>query len=619
VVSAVTVPAGAVSRDGRTALIAVAFAKSAANKHVADAVKALRRDARAMASRSGLTTRMTGPAAQVVDIEKAGKDADGIVLLATGVLIFVLLSAIFRSFVTAFLPLLTIFLVSGVAMALIGIASDVFGLNADSSVTSLLTVVLFGVGTDYIVFLLFRMRERLRDGDEPREAVRFAVHRVGATIASSAAVVMVAFLALLASELSSLRALAPSLVVAVGVMLLAAVTLVPAVLALAGPRVFWPSRHWRDGRDSRLAGAAARRIAARPVAVAATAAVVLLAMSAGTLGFTPNYDSSGNLPAGAESLRAQHALTEAFPQLSADPTTVFVVGPRDAGAPARLAARLRQVRGVDGVSAPVTGRAGTVRHDVNLATPSETSNRALDLVQDRVRPVAHASAAGRDVLVGGTTAAYVDSRHAINRDYGVVLPLAAVAIMLIIAVLLRSLVAPVVLLAAVVLGFLATMGVTVGVFQGLAGKQGVAFSLPITIYAFVVAIGTDYNILMASRLREEDAECPASAVERAVRASLPTVAAAGIILAGTFASLMLTPGDSQRQLGFAVAAGILISAFLTSGTLVPSLARRLGVRLWWPGAVTVANRKAAPRASGRKGGAERRPIGEPSESTSLGD
>jgi RND superfamily putative drug exporter len=583
VVSGVTAPAGAVSHDGRTALIAVAFTKSAADKHVGDAVKALRRDARAAAARSHLTARMTGPAAQVVDIEKAGKDADGIVLLATGLLIFVLLTAIFRSVVTAFLPLLTIVVVSGVAMALIGIASKVFGLQADSSIASLLTVVLFGIGTDYIVFLLFRMRERLRAGDEPREAVRFAVRRVGATIASSAAVVMIAFLALLASELSSNRALAPSLVVAVAVMLLSAVTLVPAVLTLAGPRIFWPSRHWRDGRESRLAAAAARRIALRPGAVAATVVVVLLAMGAGILGFNANYDTSTNLPGNAESLRAQRDLAAAFPQLSANPTTVYVVAPHDAAAPARLAARLRRVPGVEGVSAPVAGRDRTVRLDVSLAAASATSNAALDLVKDHVRPVVHASAAGRDVVVGGTTAAFVDGRHAINRDYGVVLPLAAVIIMLIIAVLLRSLVAPVVLLAAVGLGFLATMGVTVGVFQGLAGKAGVAFSLPLTIYAFVVAIGTDYNILVAARLREEDTECSASSVERAVRASLPTITAAGIILAGTFASLMLTPGDSQKQLGFAVSAGILISAFLMAGTLVPSLARWLGRRLWWPG------------------------------------
>jgi RND superfamily putative drug exporter len=597
VVSGVTVPAGALSRDGRTALIAVAFTKSAADTHVGDAVKALRRDARATAARSHLTARMTGPAAQVVDIEKAGKDADGIVLLATGLLIFVLLTAIFRSVVTAFLPLLTIFVVSAVAMALIGIASKAFGLKADSSIASLLTVVLFGIGTDYIVFLLFRMRERLRAGDEPPEAVRFAVRRVGATVASSAAVVMIAFLALLASELSSNRALAPSLVVAVAVMLLAAVTLVPAVLTLAGPRIFWPSRHWRDGRESRLAAAAARRIALRPGAVAVAVVVVLLAMAAGMLGFRPNYDTSTNLPGNAESLRAQRDLAAAFPQLSANPTTVYVVGPRDAGAPARLAARLRRIPGVEGVSAPVAGRDRTVRLDVSLAAASETSNAALDLVEDRVRPVAHASAAGRDVLVGGTTAAFVDGRHAINRDYGVVLPLAAVAIMLIIAVLLRSLVAPVVLLAAVGLGFLATMGVTVGVFQGLAGKAGVAFSLPLTIYAFVVAIGTDYNILVAARLREEDTECSASSVERAVRASLPTIAAAGIILAGTFASLMLTPGDSQKQLGFAVSAGILISAFLMAGTLVPSVARWLGRRLWWPG------RLAAPRPAAAQTGA----------------
>ena len=178
--------------------------------------------------------------------------------------------------------------------------------------------------------------------------------------------------------------------------------------------------------------------------------------------------------------------------------------------------------------------------------------------------------------------------------------------------LLRSLVAPVVLLAAVVLGFLATLGVTVGVFQGLAGKGGVVFSLPFTLYAFVVAIGTDYNILMASRLREEDATCAASGVERAVRSSLPTIAAAAIILSGTFASLMLTPGDAQVQLGFAVAAGILISAFLMAGTLVPSIARKLGLRLWWPGGIHGARATAHEAAPGLRAPVGDRPAEQPS-------
>jgi RND superfamily putative drug exporter len=222
------------------------------------------------------------------------------------------------------------------------------------------------------------------------------------------------------------------------------------------------------------------------------------------------------------------------------------------------------------------------RLDVSLTETSQTANAALDLVEHRIRPVAHASGAADQVLVGGTTAAYADVRHAIDRDYRVVLPLAALAIMAIVAVLLRSLVAPAVLLGAVVLGFLATLGLTVGVFEGLAGHGGVDFSLPLTMYAFVVAIGTDYNILMASRLREEDGTDFASTVQRAVRATLPTMAAAGLILAGTFASLMLTPGSSNHQLGFAVAAGILVSAFPMAGTLVPALARLLGHRLWWP-------------------------------------
>jgi RND superfamily putative drug exporter len=175
----------------------------------------------------------------------------------------------------------------------------------------------------------------------------------------------------------------------------------------------------------------------------------------------------------------------------------------------------------------------------------------------------------------------------------VVFGAAALAIMLIVALLLRSLVAPVVLLGAVAIGFAATLGVSVLAVQGLAGKPGLLFGLPLTLYAFVVAIGTDYNILVATRVREEDAGGVTAdqALERTVRRSLGPVAAAGTILAGTFAALMLTPLASLRELGFAVASGLLIMAFGVASVLVPSVAALLGRWLWWP-----AQRTPAPAA-----------------------
>jgi len=199
-------------------------------------------------------------------------------------------------------------------------------------------------------------------------------------------------------------------------------------------------------------------------------------------------------------------------------------------------------------------------------------------------------------VVGGTTAIYADINTANNRDLSVILPTAALLIGLILALLLRSLVAPIYLVIAVLLNFAATLGATVYLFQGLQNKPGVTFQLPIILYLFVVAIGTDYNILMIARLREEAREGnePREAAAIGVEHGGPTVAAAGLILAGTFAVLALAPISFLQQLGFAVALGIVLSAFVMSIFLVPALTALLGHKAWWPGHGDVASAQAEP-------------------------
>ena len=189
------------------------------------------------------------------------------------------------------------------------------------------------------------------------------------------------------------------------------------------------------------------------------------------------------------------------------------------------------------------------------------------------------------MLVGGQTSVFADVRSALNRDYSVVFPVAALMIALILGIVLRSLIAPILLLIAVALGFVATLGASVGVFQGIEGNVGVSFFLPLMVYLFVIAMGTDYNILMTTRLREEAREGndPRKSAELAVEHAAPTVVAAGIILAGTFASLMLGGIGLLSQLGFTIAVGIAIVSFGMAALLIPSIAALLGHLIWWPG------------------------------------
>jgi RND superfamily putative drug exporter len=215
-----------------------------------------------------------------------------------------------------------------------------------------------------------------------------------------------------------------------------------------------------------------------------------------------------------------------------------------------------------------------------------TSDASLAAVKGPIRTTAHDSAPdGTTALVGGTTSVFVDFQKAMNRDYSVVFPVAAVVIFLILALVLRSLVAPVYLMASVGLGFGATLGAAVLLFQHVKGEDGLIFLLPIYIYLFVVALGTDYNILMITRLREEsrEGETPRNAAAEALKHAGPTVAAAGVILAGTFASLMLGGNALLTALGFSISFGIFVAAFVMAMFFTPALTAKIGHAAWWPG------------------------------------
>lgn len=565
-------------------------------KHVAysngttggDTVKALRADIRPLVP-SQLTEGITGPVAQQYDSQQSSNRALKIVLLATLLLILVLLFVIFRSPIIALMPILTIAVVSQVANGLISDVNKALNLNADSSISTILIVVLFGIGTDYILFVMFRYRERLRGGESPKDATVSAVARAGEAIASAAGVVVVAFLALVLSSLSVFRAIGPALAIAVAVMLVAALTLVPAVVSLLGTRVFWPSRSWQQEPEAARFARIGRSVAARPAVYAAVAGIGLLALGMGTFGFKATFDlSSAGIPKTAESQTALVTLEKGLPPGATDPTDVLlhsVSGPLSAAQLSGYGRSLAGVAGVGVVSPPKVSPGGTVADYTVVLTKDPASTAAVNLLKTSVRPGAHAAAPpGTVALVGGTTSVYADIQRAVNHDYAVVFPAAAIVILLILGLMLRSAVAPWYLMVSVGLGFLATLGTTVLVFQGLANQSGLVFILPVYMYVFVVALGTDYNILMIARLREETKEgyAPRHATALALQHTGPTIAAAGLILAGTFASLILGGNSILAQVGFAVSCGIALAAFVVAMFFTPSVTALAGRQAWWP-------------------------------------
>ncbi len=554
----------------------------------ADAVKDVRSELKKLVAGTDLRVGVTGTTAQNLDSTEASEKTMAIVGIATIVLIVLLLAVIFRSVIICLMPIVVVTLVSSVATGLIGFANEAFDLKADSSLQVILVVVLYGIGTDYILFLLFRYRERLREGEAPREAVGHALERAGEAIASAGGAVIVSFMALVLSSLSIFRSIGPALAIAVAVTLVAALTLVPAVMVLLGRALFWPSKAWRnEPRGSRYA-ALGRSIEKRPAVFAGASGLLLAVLASFAIGFNPSFDFNSSLPQGVESTDALQRLQESLPAGATDPSTILLTGGTELDS-AELSTFATAISGVDGVVAvgkPALSTDGRTALLTAVLSSDPGSDEAIELVKGPLRDTAHEAApSGTTALVGGTTSVFADLHSAMNRDYSVVFPVAAGLIMVILALLLRSLVAPWYLMVSVGLGFGATLGATVIAFQHVLGENGLIFMLPIYIYLFVVALGTDYNILMVARLREESRSGrePRAAAAHAVRHAGPTVAAAGVILAGTFASLMLGGNALIESMGFALSFGIVVAAFVMATIFTPALTALIGHAAWWPG------------------------------------
>jgi RND superfamily putative drug exporter len=464
-------------------------------------------------------------------------------------------------------------------------------------VTGLMPIIVLGVGTDYVVFLLYRYRERLRAGDQPRAAMREAITRIGPAIGFSALTVVVSLSALALSSLKSLRVLGPALGVGVLATLVAALTLVPAVAVLLRRKLFWPG-HTLTARARRThTGRLDRLITGKPVGTAVAAGAVLVALAVPAFGFHPDYDVEANVP-GSPSAAAFHDLRSGYPAGALQPTSVMVRkdggGRLTARDVAPVSAALRATRGVDTVRPAVLSRDRRIAQIDALLVPQPFTAAALDIMDRRIRPaVARAAVPGTTAEVGGNTSAYADVRDAIKRDQKIIFPVAALLVAAILAVLLRSVAVPLFVMGGVVLGFAATLGASVLVFQGLGGENGLTFNLPLIVYLFVASMTSDYAILVLSRVREElnAGHTSRAAVGIALRTAGPSVVAAGSVLAASFAVLVISP--SLAQIGFAVAAGILLSSMVTARVLIPSLAVIGGRRAWWPSKLRPVARRSA--------------------------
>ena len=540
----------------------------------------------------GLNVYVSGNLGLFADFTEAFGDLDAKLLTATVILVITLLLIIYRSVVMPFIPILVVGISYTIALAFLYLYGK-SGQTVTGNVTGILPVLMFGVGTDYCLLLVSRYREELHRYEDKHDAMRHALERTGPAIIASGATVILSLLVLVLAEVGGVRTLGPAAAIGVFMALLAGITLLPAILTIFGRVAFWPRKRlvaydpeheyaqprgvWRRLGD---------RVLQRPAAALALTVLFFGACSLGLLAYKENYSTTSYFKNDVESVDGFKALERQVPAGTLDPTTVMIRGengpPSDA-AVAQTTQTLEQRPGVAAVTPGETSTDGQIKTLSVVFEKDPYTDTVLSSIPALRRSVEDSPPPGAEVLVGGGTATQYDFDKANGSDQKKVFPVALLVIGLILALLLRAIVAPLVLIGSVILSFFGTLGLSMLFFRYVVGDEGIDSSLPTFAFIFLVSLGCDYTIFLMSRVREEAAvHGTREGVLRALTATGPVITSAGIILAGTFAVFLALPLTFLFNIGFMVAVGILLDTFVVRTIMVPAAVELLGDKIWWP-------------------------------------
>ena len=634
-----------VSSDGqaRQALVEAAVIAFSAGPEAQGVVDAIRSTFTSTPTPAGLQIHLTGQLATQIDTVAASGSSQNQTQELSLLFIVVLLLLAFRAVlapIVTLLPALFVLVLSGPVIA----EATKIGVQVSSITQLLLIVLILGAGTDYGVFLVFRVREELRRGLTPQEAVVRSVSRVGESITFSALTVIAALVSLVVAEFAFYQSLGPALAIGIALMLLAGLTLLPALLAIFGRAVFWPTGASAHGDGQRGLWDRIGVVVTRRPGITLVVGVALFAGLGATLLTTgvAGFGDVSSSPSGTDSGAGSALIATHFPSSTTGRSAVLLQFQTsvwdDPSVLARAQAGLAGLSEFSGLVGPLnpngipvttdqltqlhtslgparqlpttpattavpaqlydayraTGQlispdGHTIQFSVEFANGDASSPAVLDSVPamradvERVAQTVGAAASG----VYGQIAFASDVSHISGSDLDRIIPIVAVLIALLLAIVLRSLIAPLYLVASIVLSYLAALGLVGIVFVHLGGQDGISFILPFLMFVFLMALGSDYNILIMSRIREEAHTLPLrDAVARAIGRTGSTITTAGMILGGTFAVLAVAGGSAGggqiQQIGYGVAAGVLMDTFFLRSLLVPSLVVLLGGWNWWP-------------------------------------
>ncbi|MFV0252441.1 MAG: MMPL family transporter [Beutenbergiaceae bacterium] len=600
------------SQDGQAVLIPVPLDASRSDELIGDGedrltivvVEEIRAQLPDLLADDGLDAWVTGPAGFVADLVSAFGGIDGLLLVVALVVVLVILVLVYRS------PLLPIAVMATAVLALCLAALIVKPLAADGLLQlngqsqGILSILVIGAATDYSLLLVARYREELTRHRHPATAMATALRYSLEPIAASAGTVVVGLLCLMLSDLGSNASLGPVAAIGIAASFLAAMTALPAMLLLLGQRsraFYWPrtpryqgagARSKDSGLWTRLATGVTRR--ARPVWILTTLGLLVLAAFLPTLKADGTGESDVFLGE-VEAVAGERELSEHFDSGAVEPIQIVA----DQATQEAMIAAVLEVDGVASATGYSGAQQGPPTGDVQsspividgnvliqVATEASAESGEAQQVVAQVRQVAHE--VDPTSLVGGAAAERLDTQQTAAADLRVIVPVVLLVIFAMLVLLLRSVVAPLLLLAANVLSFAATMGLAALIFNHVLDLPGADATVPLYGFVFLVALGIDYSIFLMTRVREESLRSGTRpGVGRGLAVTGGVITSAGLVLAATFSALAVIPLLFLLQLAFIVAAGVIIDTFIVRSLLVPALAYDVGRGIWWPWAARI--------------------------------
>jgi RND superfamily putative drug exporter len=574
----------AVSEDGSVAQTSVTFDLGSEGWNAMPDVADELRD---IAEVDGVDVYVAGAGGQAADSAEAFGGIDTTLLAGTLSVVILILLFTYRSPILWVLPIFSAIVGLFVSQALIYFLAKYADLTVNGQSYAILTILVIGAGTDYALLLVARYREELRRHEDRHEAMAFALHRAAPALLASAATVALGMLCLMFAEMNSTAGLGPVAAIGITVTFVVMVTLLPALLVITGRWIFWPRRPTFGSPEPTQTGIWARVgrwIAPRPRQVWVVTSVLLAIACLGLLRLDTNgLSTEDSYTQEFQSVTGQQVLVDAG--LVDQSNTVMVVA--NAGSESAVADAMTGLENVQPPKPPVTS--GDVSF-VEAAIGSDPASPEAFATVERVRDAVH-DVEGADALVGGNSAFFLDTRDAANRDNLVIIPIVLLLVFLILMALLRSVLAPLILIGTVVLSFGAALGISAVLFEFVFGFAGSDPGFPLFAFVFLVALGIDYNIFLMTRVREETMH---SGTRKGALVALTStggvITSAGLVLAATFLVLGTIPVVFLAQLGFAVALGVILDTMIVRSVLVTAINMDLGGKIWWPSKLDTEDR-----------------------------